>query len=69
MAGIRTMLRRALLLGLVAATLAGCYVVPAPPPPGPGAAPPAPPYVLATPQCRWEYGWGWYGWGWYGQGC
>jgi hypothetical protein len=69
MTPIRPMLRRAIFLGLLAAALGGCYVVPAPPPPGPGAAPPPPPYVLATPQCRWDYGWGWYGWGWYGVGC
>jgi len=59
----------ALLLGLLATALAGCYVVPAPPPAAPGMAPPPPPRVLATPQCGWQYGAGWYGWGWYGWGC
>ncbi len=58
-----------LLLGLVAALLVGCYVVPGPPPVGPGAAPPPPPHVVATPRCGWIYGPGWYGWGWYGWGC
>ena len=55
------------LLSLVTAALSGCYVVPAPPPAA-GVLPPAPPYVTATPQCRWVYGRGWYGWGWYA-GC
>jgi hypothetical protein len=41
-------------------------VVPAPPPLPGGVSPPPPPHVLATPQCRWSYGWAWYGWGWYG---
>jgi hypothetical protein len=59
----------ALLLMLVALGLAGCYVVPAPPPAAPGASPPPPPHVMATPQCGWQYGWGWYGWGWYGFAC
>jgi hypothetical protein len=59
----------ALAVGLLAVTLGGCYVVPAPPPPGAGIAPPPPPHVVATPQCLWRYGWGWYGWGWYGWGC
>ena len=58
-----------LLLGFVAMAVTGCYVVPAPPPLAPGVGPAPPPYVLATPQCRWDYGWGWYGWGWYGTGC
>jgi hypothetical protein len=57
-----------LFFGLVAAVLAGCYVVPAPPPLA-GIGPLPPPYVQATPQCRWDYGWGWYGWGWYSVGC
>jgi hypothetical protein len=62
----RRLLLRGLLLSVVATALAGCFVVPAPPPPGPGVAPPPPPHVLATPQCRWQYGVGWFGWGWYG---
>jgi hypothetical protein len=61
--------RLAVLLALVGVTLSGCYVVPAPPPAAPGASPPPPPHVLATPQCHWQYGWGWYGWGWYGSVC
>jgi hypothetical protein len=69
MSASRRVLRSVLCLGVVAGTLAGCYVVPAPPPLAPGLGPPPPPYVLATPQCRWDYGWGWYGWGWYGLGC
>jgi hypothetical protein len=68
-ATVGRLLRRGLLLGLVGAALSGCYVVPAPPPFGPGVSPPPPPYVVATPQCGWTYGWGWYGWGWYGWGC
>ncbi len=61
-----TRLALVLLIGLVAAGLSGCYVVPAPPPPGPGVSPPPPAHVVATPQCGWRYGVGWYGWGWYG---
>jgi hypothetical protein len=62
-------MRTAFLLAAIAVMAAGCYVVPAPAPIAPGVGPPPPPSVLATPQCRWEYGWGWYGWGWYGVGC
>ena len=58
--------RVALLLSLVAVSLSGCYVVPAPPPLPGGVSPPPPPHVMATQQCRWSYGWAWYGWGWYG---
>ncbi|HEY7601364.1 MAG TPA: hypothetical protein VIB60_02550 [Methylomirabilota bacterium] len=61
----RRLLPAALLLGLVAVALGGCWVVPAPPPSA-GLPPVPPPYVRATPQCGWAYGPGWYGWGWYG---
>jgi hypothetical protein len=66
---MRRLSRRILFFGLLVFGLAGCYVVPAPPPIAPGVAPPPPPYVLATPLCRWDYGWAWYGWGWYSVGC
>lgn len=66
---MRPMRTLALVLGLVAVACSGCYVVPAPPPLGPGLSPPPPPHVMATPQCGWQYGWGWYGWGWYGFLC
>lgn len=69
MRAVRQALRAAAVLALVVALLGGCYVVPAPPPVAPGVGPLPPPYVQATPQCRWEYGWGWYGWGWYAFGC
>jgi hypothetical protein len=61
--------RTGFLLGAIVVMAVGCYVVPAPAPIAPGIGPLPPPAVLATPQCRWEYGWGWYGWGWYGVGC
>ena len=63
---MKPMTRLALILGILAVALSGCYVVPAPPPPAPGMAPPPPPRVVTQPECRWTYGWGWYGWGWYG---
>lgn len=57
--------RAALLLGVVAVALSGCWVVPAKGPSG-GLPPPPPPFVTGNPQCGWAYGPGWYGWGWYG---
>jgi hypothetical protein len=54
------------LLGLLAAVVGGCYVVPDPHH-VPGVVPAPPPFVQATPECWWSYGLGWYGWGWYGR--
>jgi len=61
---MRRMTLLAIVLTLMAATLGGCYVVPAPPPSASGAVPPLPPQAQAM-RCHWTYGQGWGGWGWY----